>query len=657
MAAQTAVARRVSRLGPETASAHGSASKPANLAPPAAAPAGLRAVGAGRDRGEPGAFGRAAARCSSPAPRSTTPLSSTLFRPSPPSPSGGVYPRRRGADRDRQNLGPATGAARSRGRSEPAAVGLPRCVRPPPLHPEAHPASRYRRAVGARHARITLVMCQQSAARHTPPTHQGRPHHQRPVDAAHPDTIRRSPMSSRSNRSFSKDRVRRRWRPWPSRLARAFVLAEAAFDGISLFVDEDVAEVAGPRPRASPLGDSDRGGRPGRRALVRGVRGLRRQQVRQPAGEELVDRDRMAALLKNPNASHFIAPKWTPPSSVRFKYVRHDLVVVDWDGALVFDPESDGDLGDGDPGDSATSIGCATGCSTGELDGRAPPRSPAGRGGRRGGGGLLQGLGNPTAAHGERVRLRSQWIADFQEVERETELIGDWYAARLSGQVTRRFHLDDCAGRRGEGEAGRPGQTSTPPRPTASAILPGSGAPAGSRARNMIRAPRSAGASSSCSRLLRARPLTTGARPRGLRWTHPSHASARASHRDPRRGAPCRGGRRPHRPGRASEAIAFHLLHDRCGGRSPSQSLSPSIHVAVSRKGRLVRGFEYAKDEYVRFTEERDEETDRGAPQQSDRRPGVRGTSIRGPGVLRPHLLPRTRARAGMRRTRCSGGQ
>jgi DNA end-binding protein Ku len=52
-----------------------------------------------------------------------------------------------------------------------------------------------------------------------------------------------------------------------------------------------------------------------------------------------------------------------------------------------------------------------------------------------------------------------------------------------------------------------------------------------------------------------------------------------------------------------SEAIAFHLLHDRCGSRVQYRSFCPTCGVAVSRE-ELVRGFEFAKDEYVRFTED-----------------------------------------------------
>jgi DNA end-binding protein Ku len=52
-----------------------------------------------------------------------------------------------------------------------------------------------------------------------------------------------------------------------------------------------------------------------------------------------------------------------------------------------------------------------------------------------------------------------------------------------------------------------------------------------------------------------------------------------------------------------SEAIAFHLLHDRCGSRVQSRSFCPTCGEVVPRE-ELVRGVEVAKDEYVRFTEE-----------------------------------------------------
>jgi DNA end-binding protein Ku len=52
-----------------------------------------------------------------------------------------------------------------------------------------------------------------------------------------------------------------------------------------------------------------------------------------------------------------------------------------------------------------------------------------------------------------------------------------------------------------------------------------------------------------------------------------------------------------------SEGIAFHLLHERCGSRIQYQSYCPVCNVVVARE-ELVRGFEFAKDEYVRLTDE-----------------------------------------------------
>jgi DNA end-binding protein Ku len=52
-----------------------------------------------------------------------------------------------------------------------------------------------------------------------------------------------------------------------------------------------------------------------------------------------------------------------------------------------------------------------------------------------------------------------------------------------------------------------------------------------------------------------------------------------------------------------SEAVTFHLLHGPCGSRIGLRSYCPSCGVTVSRE-ELVRGFETAENEYVRFTEE-----------------------------------------------------
>jgi DNA end-binding protein Ku len=52
-----------------------------------------------------------------------------------------------------------------------------------------------------------------------------------------------------------------------------------------------------------------------------------------------------------------------------------------------------------------------------------------------------------------------------------------------------------------------------------------------------------------------------------------------------------------------SEAVAFHLMHAQCGNRIALRTYCPTCGVTVPRD-ELVRGFEMAENEYVRFTEE-----------------------------------------------------
>jgi DNA end-binding protein Ku len=49
--------------------------------------------------------------------------------------------------------------------------------------------------------------------------------------------------------------------------------------------------------------------------------------------------------------------------------------------------------------------------------------------------------------------------------------------------------------------------------------------------------------------------------------------------------------------------VSFNLLHARCGSRIKQQQICPVCNVVVER-GDLVRGYEFAKDQYVRFTDE-----------------------------------------------------
>ena len=48
--------------------------------------------------------------------------------------------------------------------------------------------------------------------------------------------------------------------------------------------------------------------------------------------------------------------------------------------------------------------------------------------------------------------------------------------------------------------------------------------------------------------------------------------------------------------------IAFHLLHAKCGSRIQNRYHCPICKVTVEREDR-VRGYEFAKNEYVQFTD------------------------------------------------------
>src|SRR5216117_1830370 len=53
----------------------------------------------------------------------------------------------------------------------------------------------------------------------------------------------------------------------------------------------------------------------------------------------------------------------------------------------------------------------------------------------------------------------------------------------------------------------------------------------------------------------------------------------------------------------ASKAISFNLLHKGCGSRLKQQYLCAKEEVAVARED-MVKGYEFAKDQYVMFTPE-----------------------------------------------------
>src|SRR3989441_2122788 len=56
-------------------------------------------------------------------------------------------------------------------------------------------------------------------------------------------------------------------------------------------------------------------------------------------------------------------------------------------------------------------------------------------------------------------------------------------------------------------------------------------------------------------------------------------------------------------PAASSEAISFNQIHPKCGGRIRQQLICPTCNEVVERSS-LVKGYEFAKDQYVQFNEE-----------------------------------------------------
>src|SRR5881296_3569953 len=53
----------------------------------------------------------------------------------------------------------------------------------------------------------------------------------------------------------------------------------------------------------------------------------------------------------------------------------------------------------------------------------------------------------------------------------------------------------------------------------------------------------------------------------------------------------------------SSAGVSFNLLHEKCGSRIKQQQVCPVCNEVVDRSA-LVKGYEFAKDQYVRFTDE-----------------------------------------------------
>ncbi len=122
----------------------------------------------------------------------------------------------------------------------------------------------------------------------------------------------------------------------------------------------------------------------------------------------------------------------------QLKYAKDDLLIYDWDGAFVFDPE-------GEFGETLELLELANyqllryRMLDQRLDvqlGRAYQlvKTDTSRWFR---------TKDVTQAFREVIKIRADAIAHFEALEREIKLIGDWYSARLYEALSRKFRLGE----------------------------------------------------------------------------------------------------------------------------------------------------------------------------------------------------------------------
>ncbi len=125
--------------------------------------------------------------------------------------------------------------------------------------------------------------------------------------------------------------------------------------------------------------------------------------------------------------------------SFQFKYAKDDLVIIDWDGAFIFDPN-------GEFGEIVELFELANyqllryRMLDTDLDERLHKVSKLTETANRRW--WFLGTKEIGQAYEEVIRLRSRSISEFEALDRDIKLIGDWYLARLYDLTTRKFKLE-----------------------------------------------------------------------------------------------------------------------------------------------------------------------------------------------------------------------
>lgn len=156
----------------------------------------------------------------------------------------------------------------------------------------------------------------------------------------------------------------------------------------------------------------------------------------------LKNKERIAGLLKSEKlALDPLEINYTISSQL--KYSKNDLVIVDWDGAFIFDPENDIES-------TVELLELANfqllryRLLDAELDARLgfvakifqslPEKKRAV---------IIFGGKEVRNAIQSIIKTRATSLFDFQSLEREIKLIGDWYSARLYELAAKKFKIDE----------------------------------------------------------------------------------------------------------------------------------------------------------------------------------------------------------------------
>lgn len=124
--------------------------------------------------------------------------------------------------------------------------------------------------------------------------------------------------------------------------------------------------------------------------------------------------------------------------SKQIKYAKDDLIIVDWDGAFVFD--TTGQIDDIiDLFQTANLQLLRYRALDDELDNRLRKVTKFGHTADT----KILLRRELSKAFKEIIDVRSQAIADFEATDRDIKLIGDWYSARLYDLISKKFKLEE----------------------------------------------------------------------------------------------------------------------------------------------------------------------------------------------------------------------